>query len=226
MASHGREAEGSGRAWQRNHPWATVYDAISGGSRVGALLWRIGIGSRVDLLHEAARAELDSLPRSATVLDIPCGGGIVLRDLGKDHGVRYLAADISPAMLERTRAEAERLGLDGIETVEMDVANLPLGDGELDLALAFTSLHCFPDPQAAIDELARTLTSGGRLALSTILTDCPLQYRAVWPIGRAAGVLGPGCSRRELVAWLNEAGFVDVDLRPAGALTYVSATRA
>ncbi len=219
-------ADGSSRSWQRDHPWAFVYDRISGDPRLGALLWRIGVGSGIDVLHRAAARELARLGPGDTVLDIPCGGGVVLRDLPPDHGLRYLAADISPSMLERTRAEARRLGLTGIETVEMDVGNLPLGDGAVQLVLAFTSLHCFPDPRAAVREIARVLAPGGRLALSTIVTDAPWPYRGVWPLGRAAGVLGPGCSRAELRAWATEAGLVDLDLRPAGGLTYVTATRA
>jgi len=220
-----RDARGSSRAWQLDHPWATVYDRISGGSRLGPLVWRLGTGASVDVLHRTARTELDRLDRGATVLDIPCGGGIVLRDLEPDHGLRYLAADISPSMLQRTGAEARRLGLSGVETVEMDVTDLPLDDDTVDLALAFTSLHCFPDPRAAVDELARVLAPGGRLALSTMVTDVSLRHRPVWPIGRAAGVLGPGCTTDELRQWTTAAGLVDVEVRPAGGLTYLTATR-
>lgn len=218
-------ADGSSRSWQRDHPWAFVYDRISGDPRVGALLWRIGVGSGIDVLHRSAARELERLDPGDTVLDIPCGGGVVLRDLPADHGLRYLAADISPAMLDRTRTEARRLGLTGIETVEMDVGSLPLDDGTVELVLAFTSLHCFPDPRAALGEMVRVLAPGGRLALSTIVTDAPWPYRGVWPLGRAAGVLGPGCSRAELRDWAAGAGLVDLELRPAGGLTYVTATR-
>ncbi|WP_229055086.1 class I SAM-dependent methyltransferase [Aeromicrobium sp. Leaf350] len=220
-----RDADGSSRAWQRDHPWAFVYDRISGDSRVGALLWRIGVGSGVDVLHRLATKELARLEPGSTVIDIPCGGGIVLRDLPQDHGLRYLAADISPAMLERTRSEARRRGLAGIETTEMDVGDLPLDDGSVELVLAFTSLHCFPDPRAAVAEMARVLAPGGRVALSTILTDTPWPYRGVWPVGRAAGVLGPGCSGSELRAWSAASGLVDIDLRAAGGLAYLTATR-
>jgi ubiquinone/menaquinone biosynthesis C-methylase UbiE len=220
-----RDARGSSHAWQLDHPWATVYDRISGGSRLGPLLWRLGTGASVEVLHRTARAEISRLSPGATVLDIPVGGGIVLRDLPPDHGLRYLAADISPAMLRRTEAEARSLGLTGIETVEMDVTDLPLTDGSVDLVLAFTSLHCFPDPRAAVGELARVLAPGGRLALSTMVTDVSLRHRPVWPAGRAAGVLGPGCTTDELRQWTTAAGLVDVDVRPAGGLTYLTASR-
>ncbi|MFT4188875.1 MAG: class I SAM-dependent methyltransferase [Aeromicrobium sp.] len=223
MAPH--DADGSSRSWQRDHPWAIVYDRISTDPRLGALLWRIGVGSGVGVLHRIAAAELAELPAGAQVLDIPCGGGIALRDLPRDHRLRYLAADISPAMLTRTRGEARALGLDGVETVEMDVGDLPLPDDSVDLVLAFTSLHCFPDPRAAVGEFGRVLLPGGRLALSTMVTDGPLRFRGLWVGGRVAGVLGPGCSRVELKRWLAEDGFTDVEVRPAGGLTYVTATR-
>ncbi|MFT4298436.1 MAG: class I SAM-dependent methyltransferase [Aeromicrobium sp.] len=213
------------RAWQRDHPWALVYDRISADPQIGALLWRIGTGASVAHLHRLAAAELRRLPAGSTVLDIPCGGGIALRDLPREHPLRYLAADISPAMLDRTRSQARELGVPGVETVQMDVGDLPLPDGSVELVMAFTSLHCFPDPRAALAEFGRVLAPGGRLAVSTITTDCPLRYRGVWPLGRAAGVLGPGCSLPEILQWLDEAGFAEAEVTPAGALVYVTADR-
>ena len=38
-----------------------------------------------------------------------------------------------------------------------DVGALPFADGEFDLVVTFTGLHCFPDPRRAVAELARVL---------------------------------------------------------------------
>lgn len=212
------------QAWRGDHPWAVVYDRISGGDRLGRLIWRVGMGSDLGLLHRTAALELAALPDGAAVLDIPCGGGVVLRDLPTDRSVRYVAGDISPAMLERTGREAARRGVD-VELSECDVHELAVADGSFDLVLAFTSLHCFPRPERAVHELARVLTSGGRLAGSTMLTDMGLRHRVGWIGGRTMGVLGPGCTREELERWLGEAGMHEIVIRPSGGIVYFTATR-
>lgn len=212
-------------SWRLDHPWAKVYERVSTDDRLGPLLWRLGTGSSVDELHSRARAALAELPAGARVLDVPCGSGIVLRDLPRDHSLRYVAADISPAMLRRTRAEAERLAVAGIETKEADVHRLDDPDHTYDLVLTFTGLHCLPDPAMAVHELARVLRPGGRIVGSTLTTDAGLRHRATWVAGRAAGVLGPGGTREDLRRWMEDAGLVDVDLAPAGAFTYLTARR-
>lgn len=211
-------------AWQHDHPWAVVYDRISGGDRLGRLIWRVGMGSDLGLLHRTAGIELSALPDGATVLDIPCGGGVALRDIPHDRSLRYVAGDISPAMLDRTRREAERRDVD-VELAEADVHDLDFDDGTFDLVLAFTSLHCFARPEQAVRELVRVLAVEGRLAGSTMLTGQGLRQLAGWVGGRTLGVLGPGCTEAELVGWLEDAGMCDIVLRPSGGITYFTATR-
>ncbi|WP_286689781.1 class I SAM-dependent methyltransferase [Aeromicrobium sp. REDSEA-S38_B2] len=224
MSDGRRDSSGT---WQRDHPWAAVYDRISGDPHLGALLWRVGMGSSVEELHRRARRELAAVPAGGTVLDLPCGGGVVLRDLPVDHALHYVAADISPAMLERTRGEAERLGVAAdVETRVADVEQLADADETYDLVLTFTSLHCFPDPEAAVHELARVLRSGGRLVGSAFCVDAGLLYLPGHRIGRALGVLGPPVRSTEMRSWLVAAGLVDVRLDRAGALTYFEGTRA
>ena len=212
------------QVWRDDHPWAVVYDRISGGERLGRLIWRVGMGSDLGLLHRTAAAEMAALGDGASILDIPCGGGVTLRDLPAGRSLRYVAGDISPAMLERTRREARRRGVD-VELSEADVHDLDVDDGTFDLVLAFTSLHCFPHPERAVQELARVLAPGGRLAGSTMLTDLGLRHRLGWIGGRTLGVLGPGCTHGELVRWLTESGMRDVVVTPSGGIVYFSATR-
>lgn len=215
------------QVWRSDHPWAVVYEKVSTGSRVGAVLWRIGTGAGVDELHRRARRELAALPDGSRVLDVPCGGGVVLRDLPAGSELTYVAADISPAMLDRTRREAARLGVSGqVETREADVQDLDDADDTYDLVLAFTSLHCFPDPRAAVHELARVLKPGARFVGSVFCSDAGLRFVPVHVAGRAIGVLGPGIRRADVRRWLVEAGFVDIRIDQAGGLTYVGATLA
>jgi cyclopropane fatty-acyl-phospholipid synthase-like methyltransferase len=47
----------------------------------------------------------------ATIVGVPCGGGVALRALRPEQRVRYVAGDVEPAMLARVRAKAAARGL-------------------------------------------------------------------------------------------------------------------
>src|SRR5205085_4137298 len=111
---------------------ATAYDAVVERERLarvlGRLVWGIDTGS---FYRDIDR--LTGEPNGTAILDVPCGGGVALRGLRTGQNVRYVAADLSPVMLGRARAEAQRRGLDQIEFVEADVESLPFEDGSFDL---------------------------------------------------------------------------------------------
>lgn len=216
---------GASDAWQGDHPWAKLYDRVSSDERVGPLLWRLATASPVAELHRRAGLALAAVPSGGHVLDIPCGGGVLLRDLPDGHDLTYVAADISPAMLRRTRAEADRLGLTGARTQDADVQALDDADATYDLVLTFTGLHCFPDPAAAVRELFRVLRPGGSIVGSAFVTDAGLRWKPVHAAGRAIGVLGPGGTHDDVGRWLHDAGFADARLHRSGAFTYFSALR-
>jgi SAM-dependent methyltransferase len=210
--------------WRADHPWATIYDAVVEHERVARVGWGLGIGSDVRLLYRAAD-EIGRLPAGSAVLDIPCGGGVALRGLSPGQDIRYVAADISPAMLERTAASAQRRGLDQVETVEADVGALQFDDGTFDLCVSFTGLHCFPDPARAVKEIARVLRSGGVLTGSAFLNDTGIRFEPMRALGRRSGLLGPSGTRAQLRSWLASAGFEDVALHQSGGIVYFRAVR-
>lgn len=218
------------RGWAGDFAWATVYDWMVEHETVGGALWRLGFDSDLADLYGVADA-LGSLPAGARVLDVPCGGGVALRGLRPGQGVDYVAADIALAMLDRTIAAAARRGvLNQVTPQRADIGALPFDDGEFDLVLSLTGLHCVPDPHAAVLEIGRVLRPGGVLAGSALLTDTdlrqsPLKLTGLRMVGRAAGVLGPSCSTPELLAWFGEAGLIRVRVETSGALVYFRAVR-
>ena len=212
-------------SWDQDPAWAHFYDWSVEHPRLGGAVWRLGIGSDLGELHRATD-EIGRQPTGAAVLDIPCGGGVALRGLRPHQGVRYVAADISPAMLERTKRAARDRGLeDQVEPVVADVNALQFGDGEFDLAVSFTGLHCFPRPHDAVLELGRVTRSGGSLTGSTLLRTSSLRTIPIMMVGRRLDLLGPGVTPAELPLWLDEAGFIDVEIRTSGPMAYFRGVR-
>jgi SAM-dependent methyltransferase len=212
-------------AWRTDHPWATVYDFLVESRRIGHPLARIGAGTDFGLLWKAADV-IGELPDGGVVLDVPCGGGVALRGMRPGQDIRYVAVDISDAMLRRTGDAAFERGVDQqVELVEADVAALPFEDATFDLCVSFTGLHCFPDVRGALREIARVVRPGGALSGSAVLSDAGILYLPMRVTGRLAGLLGPMCTADELRTWLAEDGFADVALTRSGGITYFTARR-
>lgn len=217
-------------SWSEDPLWASVYDWSVEHPRVGGALWKVGIGSDLELLYRAA-SEISRLPTGSAVLDVPCGGGVALRGLRPGQGLRYVAADIAQAMLDRTLAAAVKRGVaDQLELSLADVADLPYAEGEFDLVVSFTGLHCFPDPHQAVLEMGRVTRPGGVLSGSALLNTPPLSVGGLRTIplrqvGRVAGLLGPSATREEVVSWMSEAGFGDVTVEMSGSMGYFRGTK-
>ncbi|HEX2091093.1 MAG TPA: methyltransferase domain-containing protein, partial [Longimicrobiaceae bacterium] len=93
------------------------------------------------------------------VLVVGCGTGLDLEWI--PAGVETTAGDLTPAMVERTRRRAERLGLRA-EVRTLDAHRLELPDAAFDAVVLHLILAVVPDPGAAIREVERVLRPGGR----------------------------------------------------------------
>lgn len=186
---------------------------------VGALLW----GTDTRGLYRTVRT-LGVLPAGTAVLDVPCGGGVALRGLRRDQVVRYVAVDVSPVMLDRTRRQATRMGLT-VETVEADITRLPFVDNEFDLAVSFNGLHCLPDPASAVREVVRCLRPGGRLIGDTIVRSAGWRHDQAIAAFRRVGLFGPGGTAEDVRHWLAGAGLHVDRFEHSGAVVRFAATR-
>jgi len=210
--------------WRTGWLEATVYDSVIErelfARLLGRLVWGIDAGA---FFRELSR--LGDEPDGTAILDVPCGGGVAFRGLRPEQHLRYVAADLSPVMLERGGAEAKRRGIDWIEFAEADVEALPFDDATFDLCVTYTGLHCFPDPARAVGEMARVLRPGGELRGTAVLTGAGLRQDAAVRMMRLAGLFGPSGTLAELKSWLAAAGVAEVSAQRDGALGYFSGRR-
>ncbi len=96
------------------------------------------------------------------VLDVACGTGIVARTAAArvGPGGRVVGVDLNPAML----TVAER-ACPGVELHQADAASLPFEAGTFDVVTCQMALMFFPDPQAALEEMARVARPGGTVVV-------------------------------------------------------------
>ena len=209
--------------WRTERVMAAMYDAGVKHDRVATLGARAMWGADMRRMF-ADVARLADTPAGTSVLDIPCGGGFALRGLSSGQPVRYVAADISPYMLERAREEARRMqALDAIEFVEADVTALQFDDASFDLCVTYNGLHCLPDPRAALAELARVLRPGGTLRGTSCVKGRGARKDVLIAMLRRAGVFGNAPRAGEIETWLREFGFDVVRLEHSGAVEFFEA---
>ena len=115
-----------------------------------------------DCLHDEIKRQFpDRSPESLRVLEPGTGPGffaILLCELGCD----VTAVDLTPAMLEQARRNADALG-GRIRFMEMNAEALDFADASFDMVVSRNLTWNLPHPDQAYAEWARVLKPGGLL---------------------------------------------------------------
>src|ERR1700733_6989364 len=99
------------------------------------------------------------------VLDIACGTGVVAITAAL-RGAKACGLDLTPALLERAKKNAQIAGVN-VEFVEGDAEALPYPDASFDVVVSQYGHMFAPRPALAMSEMLRVLKRGGRIAFST-----------------------------------------------------------
>jgi demethylmenaquinone methyltransferase / 2-methoxy-6-polyprenyl-1,4-benzoquinol methylase len=141
------------------------------------------------------------------VLDVACGTGMVARELIGRWGCRVVGLDQSAEMLGRAESKraADPLLAERLSLVEGEAEKLPFGDAEFD-HLTFTYLLRYvDDPAATLQELARVVKPGGRIAS---LEFCVPRGVWLWPWRLYTRVGLPTLGRLDSRGWGHAGGFL------------------
>jgi arsenite methyltransferase len=182
--------------------------------------------------------ELTSIPAAAN-MGLSCGNptatahlrpGEIVVDLGSGGGLdvflaaqqvgptgRAIGIDMTPAMIDRARANAASGNYTNVEFFLSAIDHLPLPDASVDCVISNCVLNLAPDKPAVFREIARVLKPGGRLAVSDIALKSELPPAIASSlaayVGCIAGALPIEIYRSELV----KAGLSNVTIVDSGA---------
>ena len=106
------------------------------------------------------------------ILDLATGTGWTSRIVAK-RGATVTGVDLGADLVAAASEHAKAEGL-AIEYRVGDAENLPFADGEFDAVISTCGVMFATRPEAAAGELARICRKGGRIALTTWLSDSNL----------------------------------------------------
>jgi arsenite methyltransferase len=159
------------------------------------------------------------LRRGEVVVDLGSGGGLDVFLASKMVGPegRAIGIDMTPAMIERARANATAGGYNNVEFYQSTIDRIPLPDASVDCVISNCVLNLAPDKPAVFREIARVLKPGGRVAVSDIalkheLPEAVAQSMAAY-VGCIAGAIRIDDYRNGLMS----AGFEHVEIVDSGA---------
>jgi arsenite methyltransferase len=145
------------------------------------------------------------LEREDWVLEVGFGGGGLLRSLLLGTRGEVFGADLSETLIARARDRFARDVRRGrLHLYRASAESLPLPPATVTRAVSVNSLYFWPDPAAAMAELARVVKPGGRLAIAFE----PAAELRKWPGHRYGFRL---FEVAEVKALMEEAGFCDID---------------
>ena len=146
------------------------------------------------------------------VVDLGSGAGndcFVARALVGSGG-KVIGVDMTEAMIEKARHNAEELDYNNVEFRFGDIEKMPITANTADVIISNCVLNLVPDKPKAFAEIFRVLKPGGHFSISDVVLngDLPL------PIQKAAemyaGCVSGAIPKAQYLQIINDTGFLNV----------------
>lgn len=155
------------------------------------------------------------IKKGDTVIDLGSGAGndcFVARAEAGENG-KIIGIDFTPAMIERARTNAEKLGFNNVEFRQGDIEKMPVSANVADVIVSNCVLNLVPNKDGVFKEIFRVLKPGGHFSISDIVLvgDLPagLQEAAEMYAGCVSGAI----QKTDYLNLVQANGFVNLTLQ-------------
>jgi SAM-dependent methyltransferase len=157
---------------------------------------------------------LASLKDGETVLDLGSGPGLdcflAAAKVGPEGKV--IGVDMTPAMVEKARANARQGGYNNVEFRLGEIENLPVADNSVDVVISNCVINLSPDKKRVFQETFRALKPGGRVMFADIALLQELPDFIKNSVEAYIGCLSGAIMKDQYLAAMEAAGFKDVNI--------------
>jgi arsenite methyltransferase len=149
-----------------------------------------------------------------TVLDLGSGAGIdvflAAREVGPSG--RVIGVDMTAAMIERARANAENGRFVNTEFRLGEIEHLPVADSSVDVIISNCVINLSPEKEQVFSEAYRVLKPGGRLLVSDLVWLAPPPAEVRSSVEALVGCVAGASLKDEYLSLMRRAGFSDVEV--------------
>lgn len=166
--------------------------------------------------------EFARIKKGDTVIDLGSGAGndcFVARHETGEEG-RVIGIDFTPAMIEKARENAEKLGYTNVEFHLGDIEQMPVSDAMADVVVSNCVLNLVPDKRAVFSEIFRVLKPvGGHFSISDIVLVGELPEKLRNDAEMYAGCVAGAIQRDDYLAAITSSGFENLAIQKEKAIT-------
>ena len=159
---------------------------------------------------------LASLQPGETVVDLGSGGGFDCFLAAKQVGQtgKVIGVDMTPDMLSKARANAEKMQAENVEFRLGEIEHLPVADNSADIIMSNCVINLSPDKQKVYRDAFRILKPGGRLAISDIVALAPLPEEIQQNLALVSACVGGAATIDDTRDMLAQVGFENIKITP------------
>jgi arsenite methyltransferase len=196
-----------------------------GATEASTKVYNIMMDDYSDLHGYAAEADLGlgcglpteyaQISEGDTVLDLGSGAGndcFVARHLTGPSG-KVIGVDFTPAMIEKARANADKLGYNNVEFRAGDLEQLPITSSTIDVIVSNCVLNLVPNKRLVMTEMFRVLKAGGHFSISDVVLEGALPVKLKTDAEMYAGCVAGAMQQAEYIQGLHDAGFINVQIQ-------------
>lgn len=155
-----------------------------------------------------------------TVVDLGSGAGndcFVARAETGETG-KVIGIDFTPAMIEKAKANAAKLGYTNIQFREGDIENMPLASNIADVVVSNCVLNLVPNKDGVFKEIFRVLKPGGHFSISDVVLVGQLPEALRKDAEMYAGCVAGAIQKLVYLELIQQNGFANIQIQKEKAI--------
>jgi len=150
-----------------------------------------------------------------TVIDLGSGAGndcfIARAETGPSGKV--IGIDFTPAMIDKARENADKMGYNNVEFRQGDIEKMPVGGNMADVVVSNCVLNLVPNKKAVFAEIFRVLKPSGHFSISDIVLTGTLPAKLQSAAEMYAGCVAGAIDMDEYLGYVKEVGFQNITIQ-------------